>query len=169
MIKSRVGRGKLKDTLNSLPMRRRAVKLATFTQVGRTRIGLVDDSEAVDLAAAVPDSHRRCAPSCADPLTEVLRQGAQRLLAQAIEAEIAVLSVQYADHHDAQGRQAVVRNGYLPEREVHTGIGAVRIKVPRVRDRSGLGIHFHSAILPPYLANLQDEINQFPDSNFRLS
>ena len=89
--------------------------------------------------------------TAADPLTEVLRQGAQRLLTQAIEAEIAVLLAQYADRHDSQGRQAVVRNGYLPEREVQTGIGAVRVKVPRVRDRSGLGIRFHSALLPPYV------------------
>jgi putative transposase len=89
--------------------------------------------------------------TAADPLTEVLRQGAQRPLAQAIEAEIAVLLAQYADRHDAQGRQAVVRNGYLPEREVQTGIGAVHVKVPRVRDRSGTGIQFHSALLPPYM------------------
>jgi putative transposase len=89
--------------------------------------------------------------TAADPLTEVLRQGAQRLLAQAIEAEIAVLLAQYADRRDAQGRHVVIRNGYLPEREVNTGIGAVRVKVPRVRDRSGRGIRFHSAILPPYM------------------
>jgi putative transposase len=86
-----------------------------------------------------------------DPLTAVLRQGAQQLLAQAIEAEVAVLLAQYADRYDLQGRQAVVRNGYLPEREVQTGIGAVRVKVPRVRDRSGTGIRFHSALLPPYI------------------
>ena len=89
--------------------------------------------------------------TAADPLTEVLRQGAQRLLAQAIEAEVAVLLAQYADHRDSQGRQVVVRNGYLPEREGQTGIGAVRVKVPRVRDRSGTGLHFHSALLPPYI------------------
>jgi transposase-like protein len=89
--------------------------------------------------------------SAADPLTELLRQGAHRLLAQAIEAEVAVLLAQYVDRHDTQGRQAVVRNGYLPEREVQTGIGAVRVKVPRVRDRSGTGIRFHSALLPPYI------------------
>jgi putative transposase len=94
-------------------------------------------------------------PTAADPLTEVLRQGAHRLLAQAIEAEIAVLLAQYADHHDLQGRHAVVRNGYLPEREVQTGIGAVRVKVPRVRDRSGSGIRFHSALLPPYIRRSQ--------------
>jgi putative transposase len=96
---------------------------------------------------AIPFPHPQL--TAADPLTEVLRQGAQQLLAQAIEAEIAVLLVQYTDRRDAQGRHMVVRNGYLPEREVYTGIGAVRVKVPRVRDRSGRGIRFHSAILPP--------------------
>jgi putative transposase len=85
-----------------------------------------------------------------DPLTAVLRQGAQRLLAQAIEVEVAMPLAQYADRCDGQGRQAIVRNGYLPECEVQTGIGAVRVQVPRVRDRSGAGIRFHSALLPPY-------------------
>jgi hypothetical protein len=61
----------------------------------------------------------------------------------------------YADRRDAQGRHAVVRNGSLPEREVHTGVGAVRVKVPRVRDRSGIGRRFHSALLPPYLRRSQ--------------
>lgn len=86
-----------------------------------------------------------------DPLTTVLRQGAQRLLAQAIEVEVAMLLARYADRRDSEGRQAIVRNGYLPEREVQTGIGAVRVKVPRVRDRSGTGIRFHSTLLPPYI------------------
>ena len=89
--------------------------------------------------------------SAADPLTEVLRQGAKRLLAQAIEAEVETLLACYADERDAQGRQAVVRNGYLPEREVQTGIGAIPVQVPRIRDRSGQGIRFHSSILPPYM------------------
>ena len=93
--------------------------------------------------------------TAADPLTELLRQGAQRLLAQAIKAEIAVLLAQNADRHDAQGRHAVVRNGYLPEREVQTGIGAVRVKVPRGRDRSGSGLRLHSSLLPPYIRRSQ--------------
>jgi putative transposase len=87
--------------------------------------------------------------TAADPLTAVLRQGAQRLLAHAIEAEIAGLLAQYADRHDPQGRQAVVRNGSLPARAVQTGLGAVRVKGPRVRDRSGSAMRFHSALLPP--------------------
>lgn len=86
-----------------------------------------------------------------DPLTDVLRRGASKLLAQAVEAEVETLLAQYADRRDDQGRQAVVRNGYLPEREVQTGLGQVPVKVPRVRDRSQSGIRFHSRILPPYL------------------
>lgn len=49
------------------------------------------------------------------------------------------------------GRQAVVRNGYLPERTIQTGLGDVKVKVPKVRDRSGSGIRFNSTLLPPYL------------------
>ena len=45
----------------------------------------------------------------------------------------------------------VVRNGYLPERTMTTGVGEVEIQVPKVRDRSGSGIKFTSALLPPYL------------------
>ena len=56
-----------------------------------------------------------------DLLTEVVRQGAQQLLAQAIEAEVAMFLARYADRRDAQDRHAVVRNGPLPERKVHTG------------------------------------------------
>jgi putative transposase len=85
-----------------------------------------------------------------DPLTEVLRQGAQRLLAPAIAADIAVLLAQYAHHRDLPDRQAVIQNGYLPEREVQTAIGAARVKRPWVRDRRGLKMRFHSALLPPY-------------------
>jgi transposase-like protein len=86
-----------------------------------------------------------------DPFTAVLRRGAQQLLAQAVEAEVETLLSQYANQRDQLGQQAVVRNGYLPERQVQTGMGSVPVPVPRVRDRSGSGMRFHSAILPPYL------------------
>ena len=49
------------------------------------------------------------------------------------------------------GRQAVERNGYLPERRVQTGIGEVDVRVPKVRDRSGGGARFNSSLLPPDL------------------
>jgi len=88
-----------------------------------------------------------------DPLTEVLRDGARALLAQAIEAEVATLLSRYADESTEDGRQRLVRHGHLPEREIMTGIGPVAVRCPRVRDRVGKGserIRFSSAILPPY-------------------
>jgi putative transposase len=91
--------------------------------------------------------------SFADSLTEVLRNGACALLAQAIEAEVAALLSWHADKLTADGRQRLVRHGHLPEREILTGIGPVAVRCPRLRDRVGEGserIRFSSAILPPY-------------------
>ncbi|THB78675.1 MAG: IS256 family transposase [Desulfobacteraceae bacterium] len=90
-----------------------------------------------------------------DPITDILRQGARRLLSAALEAEVETFLKQYKDISDNMGWQRVVRNGYLPEREIQTGIGQVQVKAPRIRDRqpdpcSGR-IRFTSAILPPYL------------------
>ena len=89
----------------------------------------------------------------ADPLTEVLRNGARALLAQAVEAEVSALLDCHAERLTDDGRQRLVRHGHLPEREVMTGIGPVAVRCPRVRDRIGEGyerIRFSSAILPPY-------------------
>jgi len=88
-----------------------------------------------------------------DPLTEVLRDGARALLAQAVEAEVATLLSRYADETSNDGRQRLVRHGHLPEREIMTGIGPIAVRCPRVRDRVDEGserIRFSSAILPPY-------------------
>ena len=90
-------------------------------------------------------------PQVTDPLHELLRQGARDLIAKAVEAELATFLSQYADHRLDDGRQAVVRNGYLPERTVQTGIGDVSVQVPKVRDRSSGGARFNSSLLPPYL------------------
>ena len=87
----------------------------------------------------------------ADPLTELLRSGARKLIADAVEVELQQLLSQYATFKNEQGHQQVVRNGYLPEREVQTGIGPVKVKVPKIRDKSGQGIKFNSSLLPPYL------------------
>src|SRR5450631_455109 len=89
----------------------------------------------------------------ADPLTEILRNGARALLAQAVEAEVAAVLSCHADKLTDDGRQRLVRHVYLPEREIVTGIGPLAVRCPRVRDRVGAGeerIHFTSAILPPY-------------------
>jgi putative transposase len=88
-----------------------------------------------------------------DVLTDLLRDGARRLLAQAIEAEVASWIDDHAHLKDDQGRRQVVRNGHLPERAIPTGIGAVNVQQPRVRDRRPADQReaFTSAILPPYL------------------
>ena len=86
----------------------------------------------------------------ADALTEVLKRGAGELLQQAIEAEVAEVVAHYEALKDEQGRQRVVRNGYLPERNIQTGIGEVTVRAPRVRDRAG-ELKFSSSLLPPYL------------------
>ena len=91
-----------------------------------------------------------------DALTEVLREGAQKLIAEAVQAELEELLEQYEGQQDGQGRQRLVRNGYLPQREVQTGIGGIPVRIPRVRDR-GSGqeseeiIRFRSSLVPPYL------------------
>ena len=88
-----------------------------------------------------------------DPLTEVLRNGARALLAQAIDAEVAAFLGSHADKRAEDGRQRLVRHGHLPERDIVTGIGPVAVRAPRVRDRVGAPqerIRFTSAILPPY-------------------
>jgi putative transposase len=87
----------------------------------------------------------------ADPLTELLRSGARQLIVDAVEAELHELLNQYVDIKDQQGHRQIVRNGYLPERKIQTGIGPVKVKVPKIRDKSGQGIKFNSALLPPYL------------------
>ena len=95
-----------------------------------------------------------------DPLHELIRQGARDLIARAVETELEGLLSQYADIKTADGRQAVVRNGYLPKRTIQTGVGDVEVQVPKVRDRSGAGIRFNSHLLPPYLkrARSMDEL-----------
>ncbi len=85
-----------------------------------------------------------------DVLTEVLREGARTLLAQAIEVEVAEFLQRHRDQKDESGRARLVRNGHLPGRMIQTGIGVVPVTAPRVRDRAGK-IRFTSSILPPYL------------------
>ena len=70
-----------------------------------------------------------------DRLTEILRQGARALLAQAVEAEVADFLAKHACLKTEDGRQRVVRHGHLAEREIMTSIGAVAVRQPRVRDR----------------------------------
>ena len=87
-----------------------------------------------------------------DPLTEVLRAGARQLLAQAVELEVEVFLAERAGLKLPDGRARLVRHGHAPERDVQTGIGAVAVARPKVRDRgageNGKRIRFTSMILP---------------------
>ena len=87
-----------------------------------------------------------------DPLTDVLRAGARRLLARAVDLEVEAFLADRADLKLSDGRARLVRHGHAPEREIQTGIGAVAVARPKVRDRGagegGERIRFTSAILP---------------------
>lgn len=86
-------------------------------------------------------------------LDAIVHEGARRMLAKALEAEVADFVGRHEHVVDAEGRRVVVRNGYLPERDVLTGAGRLSVAVPRVRDKRGgiEAVKFSSAILPPYL------------------
>lgn len=86
-----------------------------------------------------------------DPLTDHLRRGACQLIAEAVESELQELLKEYSDFRNETGHKQIVRNRYLPAREIHTGIGPVKVKAPKVRDKSGQRIKFNSTLLPPYL------------------
>jgi len=87
-----------------------------------------------------------------DLLTATLRAGAKKLLAMAVEAEVETY-LEKNQKHMEDGRQQLVRNGYLPERGIQTGIGEVKVSVPRVRDRGTIKNEnqFRSSIIPLYL------------------
>lgn len=90
-----------------------------------------------------------------DALIEVLRNGAQRMLTAALEAEVEAYIEGQKHSLDERGHRLVVRNGHLPEREITSGIGPLEVRQPRINDRrvdeAGDRLHFTSSILPPYL------------------
>ena len=87
-----------------------------------------------------------------DPLTAVLREGAKRLLAQAVEAEAEAFLASIRDARLADGRERIVRHGHGPERVIQTGIGPIEVRRVKLRDRdageSGKRVRFTSALLP---------------------
>jgi len=91
--------------------------------------------------------------SSQDALTEVCRRGAREMLKKALDTEVEDFLNQYRDVVNETGKRQVVRNGYLPEREIQTGIGQIKARVPRVRDKrkGSEKVRFTSKILPPYL------------------
>ena len=86
-----------------------------------------------------------------DALSDFLRDSAQKMLKVAIEEEVQNFISNYKDKRLSNGNKQVVRNGYLPERIIQTGIGNVSVSVPRVRDRGDEGIRFTSSLIPQYM------------------
>jgi transposase-like protein len=94
------------------------------------------------------------APS-ASLIDEIVREGARRMLAEALQAEVDAYIARFIDERDQQGRRLVVRNGSHQPREVLTSAGAIEVKAPRVNDKridpvTGERQRFSSAILPPW-------------------
>lgn len=85
-----------------------------------------------------------------DVLDQIIQEGARRMLQAALENEVREYLEKHKDETDENGHRCVVGNGYLPERDLLTGAGAVRIRQPRVRDERE-NRRFSSSILPPYM------------------
>jgi putative transposase len=88
-------------------------------------------------------------------LDEIVREGARRILAAALEEEVAAYLAAHADERDENGRRLVVRNGHARPRQVTTVAGAIGVQAPRVNDRrvdetAGERMRFRSSILPPW-------------------
>ena len=85
-------------------------------------------------------------------LEELARKGAQQMLAAALEMEVTEYVEKHEERVDEDGRRLVVRNGYMPERELLTGIGPITVAQPRVDDRElEQECRFSSGILPRYM------------------
>src|SRR5690348_18078765 len=100
-------------------------------------------------------------------LDEIVREGARRMLAAALEDEVAAYIAAYAADRDEDGRRLVVRNGHARPRQVTTAAGAVEVRAPRVNDRradpvTGERMRFSSAILPPWCRKSPKVIEVLP-------
>lgn len=96
-----------------------------------------------------------------DVLTELIRNQAQSIIKAALELEVAEILASFESRRLQDGRQAVCRSGYQPEREIQTGVGPVPVKVPKIRARDGKPETFHSALVPPFVRrtkSLEDAI-----------
>ena len=90
-----------------------------------------------------------------DPLTEIAREGARRMLAEALVAEADAFVAGFSEERLMDGRRRIVRHGFGPKRQIQTGVGAVPVRRPKVRDRGPEGtavskIRFTSSILPKW-------------------
>ena len=102
------------------------------------------------------DDDRPPAGESASLIDQIVREGARRMLVEALQAEVDACVAGFAAERDERGRRLVVRNGYHEPREVLTSTGAVQVTAPRVNDKrvdpaTGERQRFCSAILPPWV------------------
>lgn len=126
-------------------------KIGAPTPVGKVRPVLT----VVPGAADADDPRPNGGSGGASLIDELVREGARRMLAEALQAEVDDYIARFVDERDERGRRLVVRNGRHQPREVLTSAGAVEVRVPRVNDRrvdpqTGERARFSSAILPPW-------------------
>ena len=124
-------------------------KIGAPTPVGKVRPVLT-----VVAGAAEDDDTGRPGGS-SSLIDEIVREGARRMLAEALQAEVDAYIARFAADRDERGRRLVVRNGSHRPREVLTSAGAVEVVAPRVNDRrvdpdTGQRRRFSSAVLPPW-------------------
>jgi len=101
--------------------------------------------------------------SVSDVLNELLRSGAQKLIHNAVEAELREFMSQHQGVTE-DGKVSVIRYGYLPKRQILTGIGPVSVRIPKVRSKDGEALTFRSALVPPYVRK-----NEIPGSGITLA
>lgn len=103
----------------------------------------------------------------ADPLTELLRTGAEQLIYQAVEAELLELLAEHSQRRTEDGKAGVVRNGHLPARELQTGLGPATVQIPKVRAKAGEPVIFRSALVPPYVHRTRSLAAALPWPNLK--
>ena len=103
------------------------------------------------------------------PLEDLVRRSARRNVQQATEAKVQTLLPDHENVWLLDGRLSVVRNGYLPSREILTGIGPVAAQVPKMRDRCGSGVKFQSGLVPAYVRSTPRAVEEvrIPSNNNR--
>jgi putative transposase len=132
------------------------------------RLSILNNSKLKDAINKDNAKNWGCAGSIQDSLTDLLRSGARALIQQAVEAELQAFLNGYQNVTDVQGRRTVVRNGYLPERDIVTGVVNVDVKTSKERDRSGGGIKFNSSLVPPYIRKAKRVGAALPWLHYRI-
>jgi hypothetical protein len=121
---------------------------------------MFETAEVMRLANASATQDCMVAPRVCDAVAALLKHGAERLLAQAVAADVDAFIEEHRGLKDDRGHQRVVRNGYFAARKIHTCQGEHTVRVPRVRDLAG-SLHFKSRILSPYQRHTKGQKDRF--------